>query len=158
VGCCTGRGGEVVAGRTSASRVAHAAEAPDVTGCRGISYSGHFPRQPGVVRVPPPPIGMGATATAFGARYRAPVVESCRAGPGGACWWYSMSVCRGERAHRSPIYGPLRREFLKNLAQPSARPSAPAVADAPVVVDAARAGWRRGRAPYPPLSGAHLQH
>jgi hypothetical protein len=62
VGCCTGRGGEVVAGRTSASRLAHAAEAPDVTGCRGISYSRHFPRQPAVVRVPPPPIGRGATA------------------------------------------------------------------------------------------------
>jgi hypothetical protein len=44
-------------------------EAPDVTGCRGTSYSGHFrPGQPAVlvrvswVRVPPPPNWMGATA------------------------------------------------------------------------------------------------
>jgi hypothetical protein len=52
----------VVAGRASASRLVHATEAPDVTGCRGISYSGHFPGQPAVVRVPPPPSGMGETA------------------------------------------------------------------------------------------------
>jgi hypothetical protein len=38
------------------------AEAPDVTGCRGISCSGHFPGQLAVVRVPPPPGEMGATA------------------------------------------------------------------------------------------------
>jgi hypothetical protein len=62
VGCCTGRGGVVVAGGTSDSRLAHAAEAPDVTGCRGLSYSGHFPGQPVVVRVPPPHSGMEATA------------------------------------------------------------------------------------------------
>jgi hypothetical protein len=37
-------------------------EAPDVTGCRGASCSGHFPGQLAVVQVPPPPSGMGATA------------------------------------------------------------------------------------------------
>ena len=47
---------------TSAPRFAHGVEAPDVTGCRGISCSGHFPGQLAVVRVPPPPGGMGATA------------------------------------------------------------------------------------------------
>jgi hypothetical protein len=62
VGCYAGRGGEVVAERTSATRLAHAAEAPDVTGCRGISCSEHFLVQLAVVRVPPAPSGMGATA------------------------------------------------------------------------------------------------
>jgi hypothetical protein len=62
VGCYAGRGGEVVAERASATRLAHAAEAPDVTDCRGISSSGHFPRQLAVVRVSPPPSGMGTTA------------------------------------------------------------------------------------------------
>jgi hypothetical protein len=52
----------VVAERTSATRLAHAAEAPDVTDCRGISSSGHFPGQLAVVRVSPPPSGMGTTA------------------------------------------------------------------------------------------------
>jgi hypothetical protein len=52
----------VVAGRTSAPRLAHAAGAPDVTGCRGISCSEHFLVQLAVVRMPPPPSGMGATA------------------------------------------------------------------------------------------------
>ena len=47
---------------TYAPRLAHGVEAPDVTGCRGISCSGHFPGQLAVVRVPPPPGGMGATA------------------------------------------------------------------------------------------------
>ena len=62
MGCYAGRGGEVVAERTSATRLAHAAEAPDVTGCRGISCSKRLPGQLAVVRVPPPPGGMGATA------------------------------------------------------------------------------------------------
>ena len=62
MGCYAGRGGEVVAERASATRLAHAAEAPDVTGCRGISCSKRFPGQLAVVRVPPPPGGMGATA------------------------------------------------------------------------------------------------
>jgi hypothetical protein len=51
-----------VAGRASTPRLAHAAEAPDVTGCRGISCSEHFLVQLAVVRMPPPPSGMGATA------------------------------------------------------------------------------------------------
>jgi hypothetical protein len=37
-------------------------EAPDVTGCRGISCSEHFPGQLAVVRAPPPPSGVGTTA------------------------------------------------------------------------------------------------
>jgi hypothetical protein len=45
-----------------ASRPAHAAEAPGVTGCRGTSCSGHFTGQLAVVWVPPPPSGMGPTA------------------------------------------------------------------------------------------------
>ena len=61
VGCWAGCGGEVVAGRTSAPRLALAAEAPDVTGCRGISCSEHFLGQLAVVRAPPPPSGVGAT-------------------------------------------------------------------------------------------------
>jgi hypothetical protein len=52
----------VVAGRASGPRLALAAEAPDVTGCRGISCSEHFPGQLAVVRVPPPPSGVGTTA------------------------------------------------------------------------------------------------
>jgi hypothetical protein len=55
------RGRTVVAGGASAPRLAHAAEAPDVTGCRGTSCSEHFLVQLAVVRVPPPPSGMGAT-------------------------------------------------------------------------------------------------
>jgi hypothetical protein len=39
------------------------AEAPDVTGCRGISCSGHVPGQLGVVRVSPPSSGVGATVS-----------------------------------------------------------------------------------------------
>ena len=52
----------MVAGMASAPRLAHGVEALDVTGCRGISCSGHFPGQLAVVRVPPAPSGMGATA------------------------------------------------------------------------------------------------
>jgi hypothetical protein len=52
----------VVAGRTSTPRLAHAAGALDVTGCRGISCSEHFLVQLAVVWMPPPPSGMGATA------------------------------------------------------------------------------------------------
>jgi hypothetical protein len=37
-------------------------EAPGVTGCRMISCSEHLPRQLAVIRVPPPPSGVGATA------------------------------------------------------------------------------------------------
>jgi hypothetical protein len=37
-------------------------EAPDVTGCRWISCSEHFPGQLAVVRAPPPPSGVGTTA------------------------------------------------------------------------------------------------
>jgi hypothetical protein len=36
--------------------------APDVTSCRGISCSEHFPGQLAVVRAPPPPSGVGTTA------------------------------------------------------------------------------------------------
>jgi hypothetical protein len=68
VGCYAGRGGEVVAERTSSTRLAHAAEAPDVTGCRGVSCSKRFPGQLAVVRVPPPPGGMGASARHHRAR------------------------------------------------------------------------------------------
>jgi hypothetical protein len=45
-------------------------EAPDVTGYRGISWFEHFPGQLVVVRVPPPPSGVGATARHHRARPR----------------------------------------------------------------------------------------
>jgi hypothetical protein len=42
----------------------------------------------------------GSQSALYGARYRALVVESCGAGPGGACWWHS------KRNRRAPCVGP----------------------------------------------------
>ena len=89
---------------TSAPRIAHGVEAPDVTGCRGISCFGQFPGKLAVVRVPPPPSGMGATA-----RYH-------RASPQGAeltarditfSWLRRRGANVGNRESMSLLYKPV---------------------------------------------------